>query len=197
MQGPQPPQPDTSNRDNDHDKNQQPEYTKYATVEHFFNEKRRALFESISASRRYAFNFRKRAISTSTGELLCPPPPSVPQRKLSRPRLARIRKKWRRKRSRGSDTDPLYCLRRHQLLAMWNTQPTTVAQWDECDQALPKIRPRLSKFRLREEKIDEPEDVYDDDHGMLRSPHTSKKRKHSRVDDDGVAAEPRAKKLSG
>jgi hypothetical protein len=123
-----------------------PEYTRYRSIQHFFNEKRQKLLESVPST--YSFNYR--VVPETRGQLIQPLPQGISRNALTDVDAIQKQKlKFSRKEAKR-EHNPRYCLGRYQLLSMWNADLFTKEQEDESDRAMEKMRVLQRRYRLRE-----------------------------------------------
>ncbi|KAK7898048.1 hypothetical protein LTR67_004680 [Exophiala xenobiotica] len=123
-----------------------PEYTRYRSIQHFFNEKRQKLLESVPST--YSFNYR--VVPGTRGQLIQPLPQGISRNALTDVDAIQKQKlKFSRKEAKR-EHNPRYCLGRYQLLSMWNADLVTKEQEDESDNAMEKMRVLQRRYRLRE-----------------------------------------------
>jgi hypothetical protein len=123
-----------------------PEYTRYRSIQHFFNEKRQELLESVPST--YSFNYR--VVPDTRGQLVQPLPQGICRNALTDVDAIQKQKlKFSRKEAKR-EHNPRYCLGRYQLLSMWNADLVTKEQEDESDRAMEKMRVLQRRYRLRE-----------------------------------------------
>lgn len=110
----------------------QPEFKKYASVEHFFNEKRLDLLDYMSPT----CDFHNRVVPDSRGRRIFPLPPGEPPE----PQTIEEVKKSLRERGGGSrESEAQRYLGRYQLLAMLDRPRTTEEQQLEYENSMPKM----------------------------------------------------------
>ncbi|KAK5451891.1 hypothetical protein LTS15_007614 [Exophiala xenobiotica] len=123
-----------------------PEYTRYRSIQHFFNEKRQKLLESVPST----YSFNRRVVPETRGQLIQPIPPGISRNALTDVDAIQKQKlKFSRKEAKR-EHNPRYCLGRYQLLSMWNADLVTKEQEDDSDRAMEKMRVLQRRYRLRE-----------------------------------------------
>ena len=144
---------------------EEPEYTEYGSMKTFFDEKRQQLLEKTSA--RGAFfhvrdplsfhalnplSIQDRIAPGTRGGLINPPPPGQP-RSLRTPEEAKAFKKSRNNKKLLTRENPGWCLRRAQVIAMWNQEILTDTQELEREEAIAKMEALGRKYKLFRVKV--------------------------------------------
>lgn len=114
-------------------------------MQHFFNQKRQNLLDSTPTT----YSFHRRVVPDARGELIQPLPPGRPRDVFTDAGANEQRKKSISKKQQR-EYDPRWCMRRYQLLTMWNADPATEPQMAEQETAEPKMRSLLRKYKLKE-----------------------------------------------
>jgi hypothetical protein len=122
-----------------------PEYAKYKSMKHFFNHKRLQLLEKTPAH----FHFHDRIKPGTPGHRILPFPAGQPRVSRSPEEIA-VDKRRRVSRRYLTSLNPEWCLRRRQLVEMWNKDIHTRRQLKDQKTATPKMLALAWEFRLRE-----------------------------------------------
>ncbi|ETI23914.1 hypothetical protein G647_05721 [Cladophialophora carrionii CBS 160.54] len=123
----------------------QPEYTKHKSMKQFFNHKRLQLQQRTPTH----FHFHDRIKPGTPGHRVLPFPASPP-RGLHSPEEAAAEKKRRVNKKYLTILNPEWCLRRRQLVEMWNKDIYTRRQLKDQRRATPKMKALVREFRLSE-----------------------------------------------
>ncbi len=130
-----------------------PEYERYDSLEHFFNEKRQNLLNSMPLNHR----FRTRVVAMTRGRRVWPLPPGRHRYIYSATGATEARRRFFYKKRRQEKNDAQYYLAKNQLVTMWNSKLFNRAQYRELAKATPKMNALIKRYRLVE--------FYDDGHG--------------------------------
>lgn len=123
-----------------------PEYARYRSIQHFFNEKRQQLLDSVPPS----YSFNGRVVPETRGQLIQPLPPGISRNALTDAAAIQKQKLKSSRRETKKEHNPQYCLGRYQLVSMWNADLVTKGQEDESERAVEKMRVLQKRYRLRE-----------------------------------------------
>jgi hypothetical protein len=139
--------PDTSHsqRSSTIEENKQPEYAMYKSKKHFFDQKRLELLEQLPLSHA----FHKRVKRKKPGHLKQPSPPGQPRPPYSAEQRATEKTKRANKKA-PTKLEPEWCLRRRQLIEMWNMDIRTKRQAKDRARAGRKMVALARKFKLVE-----------------------------------------------
>ena len=163
-----------------------PEYSRYSSMQDFFNEKRQILLNSTPPTH----NFHGRVLSNTRGQLIWPPPDVRMREVLSPDRIKQTRGKSRN-RKRAFLEDPRYFLTRNQMIEMWNAEFSTSSEKMECEQAMMKMRGLIKKYGLQEYPV-QSEEI--EENRPLRKKRNSRHICHINTELGGSRSSPKKRK---